>query len=361
MTRILFLAPATNYHTKKWCSYFVKKGYEVHVFSLTKAQIPDVNVHCQLSSNRSDKGDFSKLSYLFAVSKINKLYYEIKPDIVSVHYATSYGLLAALSQIKKYSLSVWGTDVYAFPNKSLFHKKIVEYSLSKATLLLSTSAAMAKECKKYTEKSFYITPFGVDMNVFSPKKQESNNEGNFVISNIKSLSPEYGIDILLKAIRETIDHYPDIRLHVNIAGNGPSADSLKQLSRNLGVEDYIEWMGFVPQEVIVERLSNSDVAIIPSFRESFGVSAVEAQACGIPVVITDIDGLKEATCPGKSSIVVEVGNYKALSKAIVDLYYDKPKRIAMGIFARKYVIEHFEYSMCFRRIELLLLSLLQSE
>lgn len=354
MKKILFLAPAKNYHTRKWCAFFVSEGYSVSVISLTGGEIPNVTVHTLLISDKSDKGDLKKMEYLFCVKRINNLYNAIMPDIVSVHYATSYGLLAALSSIRKYSLSVWGTDVYAFPLKSFVHKKIVEFSLKKATVLLSTSRAMAEECKKYTDRKFYITPFGVDMNLFAPNDERENMNGEFVISTIKSLSPEYGIDILLKAIRQIVNDNPNIRLRVNIAGEGPSSESLKHLSQELGINDKIGWLGFIPQDEVVRVLNSSDIVVIPSYRESFGVSAVEAQACGLPVIISDVDGLKEATEPGITSLVFGVGDYDKLAKEIAELYYDREKRMAMGQSARAFVTKNFEYKNCFKRIEQIL-------
>lgn len=352
MAKIAFLAPANNYHTKKWCSYFYGQGYEVHVISLTNDAIPNVSVHCISSSNKSGKNELIKVSYLFTLSKLNRVIDEIKPDIVSVHYATSYGLLAALSKIKKYSLSVWGTDIYAFPKKSIIHREIVKYSLKKATIILSTSKAMANECKYYTDKFIHITPFGVDLNSFCPRSCDDANNDKFVISTIKSLSPEYGIDILLRAIRKVLDSY-SIPIRVNIAGNGPSENELKKLSKELEIENCIEWLGFIPQNVVIDKLTHSDIAVIPSYRESFGVSAVEAQACGLPVIITNVEGLKEATSE-ETSVVVGIGNYEELADAIYYLYKNKNKRLEMGLKARKFVSQRFEYMQCFRIIETIL-------
>lgn len=356
MKKILFLAPAKNYHTKKWCTYFFSQGFTVHIISLTQGVIPNVCVHSLLSIDKSEKSDFSKLEYLFLIKKINRLYQEINPDIVSVHYASSYGLLAALSKIKKYSLSVWGTDVYAFPKKSFLHREIIKYSLNKATLLLSTSRAMAIECKHYTNKNFYITPFGVDMKLFSPKCINDMSDV-FIISTIKSLSPEYGIDVLLKAIRVVLDKCDKISLRVNIAGQGSSYDELIRLAKTLNIEHVINWMGLISQEDVIFTLNNSHIAVLPSYRESFGVSAVEAQACGIPVIISDVEGLKEATNPGITSIVFSAGDYRGLAEAIIELYYDKDKRFRMGYEARRFVLDNYEYMKCFKYIEHILSNL----
>ena len=94
-----------------------------------------------------------------------------------------------------------------------------------------------------------------------------------------------------------------------------------------------------------------DLAVIPSRNESFGVSAIEAQASGVPVVISDIPGLMEATCPGKSSLVFHKENVEELSKLIIEIANDKDKNINLGNYGVEFARDNFEYNKCFSRIE----------
>ena len=175
--KILFLAPANNYHTQKWCGYFVSRGYEVHVISFFPGEIEGVTVHfldCGVDWQQSDS---KKLKYLLKTPKIRRIVAEIAPDIISVHYATSYGTAAGIAGLKNYALSVWGGDVYTFPHKSPMHRALLQYSLEHAACLLSTSAAMAREVGKYTDKKFYVTPFGVKTELFSPERRAPEGSG----------------------------------------------------------------------------------------------------------------------------------------------------------------------------------------
>lgn len=92
-----------------------------------------------------------------------------------------------------------------------------------------------------------------------------------------------------------------------------------------------------------------DIAIIPSLQESFGVSAVEAQACGTLVIISDVPGLKETTVLGESSIVAKQDE-KEISEVIKDFYFSRDKIKRMGIIGREYVTEHYEINDCFKHI-----------
>ena len=352
--KILFLAPANNYHTQKWCGYFVSRGYEVHVISFFPGTIEGVTVHfldCGVDWQQSDS---KKLKYLLKTPKIKSIVSEISPDIISVHYATSYGTAAGIAGLKNYALSVWGGDVYTFPHKSPLHRALLQYSLEHAACLLSTSAAMAREVGKYTDKKFYVTPFGVKTELFSPdKRTRPENDGQFIIGTVKALKPKYGIDVLLQAANLVRQQHPEIPLRLRIAGDGPCEEEYHTLTETLGIADITMWLGFISQEEAANEWANMDIAVVPSVTdsESFGVSAVEAEACRIPVIISDVPGLMEATQPGVTSVVVTRRSPQALADAIVLLYQNPEVRKRMGEAGRKLAVERFDYLICFENIE----------
>ena len=174
--KICFVGPANSGHIVKWCKWFSQRNHEVHVISFTSGEISGAEVHQIRTKADAQGGNLGKIRYLFTGSQIKRLIDEINPDIINVHYATSYGAATALSGVKKYILSVWGSDIYDFPKKSILHRGLLKYSLKKAALLFSTSHAMAEEASQYTDKEFIITPFGVDMDLFSPSKRTRTND-----------------------------------------------------------------------------------------------------------------------------------------------------------------------------------------
>lgn len=351
--RICFLAPSNSTHTKKWCGYFVSQGHEVHVVSFCNEQIEGVQVHWVSTSAATDGGDAQKLLYLTKAGRVRKIVKQIAPDVINAHYATSYGTVAALAGLKNYALSVWGSDIYEFPGRSPLHRAMLQFSLARAKYLFSTSQAMADEAGNYTKKKFAITPFGVDLELFHPAKRNRADDGSFVVGTIKGLAPAYGIDNLLRAVATVRKEKPQIPIQVRIAGKGPNEQEYQALARELGIDDITTWLGFIPQQLAAQEWANMDLAIICSNAESFGVSAVEAQASGIPVIISDIPGLMEATQPGSSSVVVPQGDVAAIADTIIKLYDDLGGREQMGKNGRRFVEEHYEYNSCFRAIEAL--------
>ena len=350
--RICIVAPADNYHTIKWCKWFSAHNHDVHVISFSNGDIPNVNVHFINAGVDVEGNDWQKLKYLLQAKKIKNIINDIKPSIISVHYATSYGTVMALSGLKGYVLSVWGSDVYDFPNKSFIHKMMLKFSLKKAGYIFSTSKAMADETRKYTNKKIFVTPFGVDMKLFAPDKRSRKNlDDYFVVGTVKALRPKYGIDYLLKAVKIANMRDQGSSIIVRIAGSGPNEGEYRTLAEQLKLN--VEWLGFISQEQAAEEWANMDVAIIPSTleSESFGVSAVEAEACGVPVIISDIPGLMEATKPGVTSVVVKRCDEYELANAIIELKNKPEQRMSMGKAGREYVLANFEVNDCFRRIE----------
>lgn len=351
--KICFVAPANNYHTKKWANWFISRGHEVHIITFIEDLIPGATVHYINTGANSEDGNLKKLKYLFAGKKINRLLKSINPDIVNVHYATSYGTAMALSGYHPYILSVWGADIYDFPQEGFFQKEMVKFSLKNADWLYSTSKAMAKESKKYTNKEFTITPFGVDMSLFSPNKRTRDNDGKFIVGTVKALTPKYGIDTLLKGVARVYKAHPEYNLEVRIAGKGESEKTLKALAKQLGISEIVKWLGFISQEDAAKEWANMDVGVVASsmLSESFGVSAIECQASGTPVIISDVPGLEEATNPGKSSIVIPIKDDNALSEKIIELHDDLKLRIEIGNEGRKFVVENYELNKCFLEVE----------
>lgn len=353
--RILYFANCNNYHTRKWAGYFAEEGFLVHVASLERpsegnvGELDGVEVHWLANDSRRLGGEHQKLGYLGTVSQARRLIEEVNPDIVHAHYASSYGTVCSLACDRPYYLSVWGSDIYDFPKKGPLHRLIIRRSLDRCAWLMSTSRAMAAEASKYTDKDIAVTPFGVDMTLFNPDKAKPH-EG-FVVGTVKGLEKKYGIETLLRACKSVHDSRPDLDLRVRIAGTGTLEGSLHRLSEELEMTDYVYWLGFITQERAAEEWASMDLALVPSESESFGVSAVEAQASGTPLIITDIPGLMEACDDGATAEVVKRGDAEGLARAIGRLAGDSRRRHEMAEKALGYVRQTYEYHSCFGRIE----------
>lgn len=349
--KICYLADINSAHTHKFLNYFVKKGYDIHVISLGKGEYNGVKVHSldiedNVMKGKSEKG---KVGYLKKIKKVKELINEIKPDILHAHYASSYGLLGALANYHPYIISVWGSDVYDFPIKSPIHKMIIKYNLKKADYILSTSNVMKKETEKYTNKEIKVTPFGVDINKFYPNKIESDE---IIIGTIKTLEEKYGVQYLVKAFKQVKEENKDLDIKLRIGGKGSQEDYLKNLCRELNIENDVTFLGFVKPDDVIKEFQRFDISVFPSTldSESFGVAAVESEACGTPVIVSNVGGLMESTKPNETSLVVEKKSVEDLAEKLNILVRDKDLRIKMGKAARKFVEDNYSLEKNFEHI-----------
>lgn len=334
------------------CKWFASQGHTVDVISFEKDihENPYATIHTiPVRLDPKTASSLIKLQYLMHGTRIRKIVEKINADVINVHYASSYGSAAALAGIGKYVLSVWGSDIFSFPNYSFFHRQLIKFSLRHAECIFSTSDAMAKETRKYTDKPIFITPFGVDTTIFHPYERKKRTA--FVVGTVKTLTHEYGIQYLLQAASILRKNNPEIPLRLRIAGTGKDEADLKSLATQLDIGEITTWLGFLPQEQVAFEWANFDVGVIISDVESFGVAALEAQACATPLVVSDAPGLLETTLPGVSSIVIPRKDSHALADALIQLYRDESLRKNMGGGGIRYVSEKYEINHCFKRME----------
>lgn len=340
--KICYLSDATSAHTKKWCNFFLGKGYEIIVVSLGDGHIDGCKVYSFGEKDLVNKSDINKLfTYTFKIRKIKKIIEDEKPDIIHAHYATSYGLLASLLKIHPYILSFWGSDVYDFPNRSFFHRYLLKRNIKSADYIMSTSEDMKKQVLKYTNKDILVTYFGVDIELFKPMKVERSEY--FTVGTVKSFYEKYCLDYLIKGFKLFIDRIDNKNVKLLLGGRGNQEEYLRSLVKKLELENNVEFLGFLNQEEVAKAFNKMDVAVFPSAAESFGVAAVEAQSCGIPTIVSNVGGLPEATNPGETSIVIEPKDEFQIADAIETLYNDEDLRIQMGKKGRQYVESKFNF------------------
>ena len=346
MKKLLFLSAASSIHTVKWVNA-LSEYYEVHLaYCLNHAptihKISDKVILHQLKYK-------AKLGYYLNAHALKKVYQEVKPDIINVHYASGYGTLARLAKLPNIILNVWGSDVYDFPNESNFKRNILKKNLLYAKTLASTSNVMAREVKRQfpdLNKEIYTTPFGVDTAKF--KKLNSKKTNDFVIGNIKALSPKYGIKYIILGVDDFIkklgkEKQKTIKCH--IYGDGDQKEELQELINSLGLENNVILKGRIPNEEVPKVLNGFDVFCAASVinSESFGVAIVEAMSSEVPVIATKIDGFSEVMVDKETGIMVDKENYKQISEALEYMYKNEKKREEFGKNGRKRVLENYDW------------------
>jgi D-inositol-3-phosphate glycosyltransferase len=191
---------------------------------------------------------------------------------------------------------------------------------------------------------------GVDLFTFTPgtgRKAAREKIGTpadaLIVTFVGRIQPHKGPEVLIRATSELVKHSPQMRpqLIVNIIGGASGANTeeverLKELSTWLNIDDVIHFAPPVPRADLVHWYRAADLVCVPSYSESFGLVALEAQACGTPVVATAIGGLRTAVADGISGVLVDGHDPKAWSSVIARLLHEPQRRVLLSMGA----IEH---------------------
>lgn len=335
MPRLALLADASSTHTLKWATAFAHRGWEVHVLSLCEATIPGVQVHPLMPPR------VGKVGYLAASNRVRALVAKLAPDVLHAHYATSYGLLGSLTDFHPLVVSVWGSDVYAFPRKSPLHRALLVHNLRRADALTSSSRAMAQETARYAPgRDIQVIPFGVVPESYPLARPPEVP----TIGCAKALTSTYGQADLLRALALLVARDPARPLRLLLAGDGEDRASLEALGANLGLSDRVSFLGRLAPDAIPAFMGGLSVFAMPSHAESFGVAALEAAACGVPVVASRVGGVPEVVKHEETGLLVPPGDPAALADALGRVLADPGLAARMGAAGRAMVRASYDFS-----------------
>lgn len=346
--RIVLLSAASSVHTLRWANAFAARGGEVHVVSQhapLEGYAPAVRIH--RLPHRAGGG------YLLNGRRFRQFVANIAPDVVNAHYATGYGTLARSLRDVPVVLNVWGSDVYDFPEKGPLHRWWLRRNLRHANVVVSTSRAMAARTMEICPGlgAPVVVPFGVDTSLFKPARTDRSG-APVVIGTVKTLAHKYGIDTLIEAFALIVQRPGMPVCTLRIVGGGEERGRLEALVAERAAGGKVTFVGPVPHGRVPAELQALDIYVALSRldSESFGVAAIEASACGLPVVVSDASGLREVTLDGVTGLVVPRNDPAAAADALAALVNAPERRIAMGLAGRAHVLEAYEWSGCVDRM-----------
>jgi N-acetyl-alpha-D-glucosaminyl L-malate synthase BshA len=262
-------------------------------------------------------------------------------DILHVHYAMPHAASAYLakqivgSDRIKIVTTLHGTDITLVGNHRAFHA-ITKFSIEQSDGVTCVSEYL----KKTTFETFdicrdmeVIYNF-VDTSVYKRNDNRINTglveEGEKVISHISNFRPVKKISSIIKVF---CNIRKKIKSKLLLAGDGPEMTRIRNMVHRLDLDKNVVFLG--RQEDVIPLLNISDLYMLPSKSESFGLSALEAMSCGVPVIGTSIGGLREVVEDGVSGYNCDPSDIGKMSKAAISILTGKTKSANMSSAARK--------------------------
>jgi len=281
-------------------------------------------------------------------------------DLIHSHYWLS-------GQVGRWAQSRWDA-----PHMVMFHtlgavKNSTGVGQREPLLRIKTERQLSKHCHRIiaaTEREkielgrFYgaepqkisVVPCGVNMDIFRPiekahaRKHLSFDDNENIVLYVGRFAALKGIDRLLKAMTHLRD-LKNLKL-VIIGGDGNTSPEFKEfqrLSAKLEINDSIVFAGRLEQTGLPQYYSAADLLAVPSYHESFGLVALEALACGTPVVATDVGAMDRVICEGKTGCVVADSRPGALARAIRNVI-SMPRHEMGSVASIRNSVRHFNWS-----------------
>jgi glycosyltransferase involved in cell wall biosynthesis len=252
-----------------------------------------------------------------------------------VHGHSMYGWGAALSGARPMVVTCHGTQLNEYratrrttrdPNHTTtdyISYRMERYAARRADLIIAVSRENSRDVvDQYgiPEERMRVIPNGVRPDRFHQARPEGP-----VILFVGRLHQRKGVDHLLRAMPRVRERVPEARLLV--AGSGERDAQLKALSKELGLDDSVEFLGFVPDDDLPDLYARSMVFTMPSLYEGFGIVMIEAMASSVPVVAFDTGGAPEVIDDGVNGYLADV---ETLSDRLVRVLEDPANAAAMG-------------------------------
>lgn len=296
--------------------------------------------------------EFNLYTLALAGKIIDVARYE-KLDVLHVHYAIPHAISGFLArEILKAEdgvsliTTLHGTDITLVGLEPSFHP-LVKFSLERSEAVTAVSQHLLEKTRQSfdVETPIDVIPNFVDTTVYKRTASEAmckqlRRGDEYILMHVSNFRP-------VKRVQDCVRILHEVRNHVNarlvLVGDGPERSDTERLVRELGLIDHVTFLG--KQSALPEILSAADVFLLPSQQESFGLSALEAMACEVPVIATNIGGIPEVVRHGETGYVAELGDIHRMAKYCVELLTSPKKLDAFRAAARRRAVEKFDIEL----------------
>lgn len=288
-------------------------------------------------------------------------------DLVHVHYAIPHATSAWIAQEMlqeegghlPFVTTLHGTDITLMGIHPSFHR-ITRFSIDHSTGITAVSGFLADATARdfgVARDRIEVIPNFIDPNVYRPGKEPCHRatlapDGEKIVMHVSNFRPVKRVQDVVATFAQIMKKLPSRLVFV---GDGPERPRVQALAEEMGIGDHVVFLG--KHASVDELLSCADLFLLPSESESFGLAALEAMACGTPVVASRVGGLPEVIGDGVGGYLCEVGDVQGMAEAGIRILSDDVLRQQLATDGRAHAIEAFaadrvvpKYEEYYRRI-----------
>ena len=311
-----------------------KKGHEVHFITYSQPVRLDAlssNLHYH-EVNVPDYPLFKYEPYELALSsKLFDVISKHKIDVLHVHYAIPHAYAAYMAKkiLKEngYNIPIittlHGTDITLVGNNP-FYKPAVTFSINKSDIVTCVSKSLMEDTREFfgIKREIKVIPNFIDIDKYA--KKHNLCQGNLLAQDDEKIIVHVSNFRPLKRIIDVLKIFEKINQKINskliMVGDGPDKKKAKDFLRKNNLKNKVIFLGKTSE--VDEILCSSDLFLLPSEKESFGLAALEAMALKVPVISTNTGGLKDLNINGNSGYTSDIGDIDSMAKNAIKILSD---------------------------------------
>lgn len=288
------------------------------------------------------------------VQRLRELIEDVHPDVVHAGPVQSCAYLAAKAGAPALATMSWGSDMLMDARAGEGRRK-ASFALENSAVFLCDCEAVRKEARALGMPAdrIVVFPWGVDLDHFSPGdglavRRSLGWDDAFVVLSSRSFEPIYGVDTLVKGWMQAARNNP--RLRLLLLGKGTGEAELRAMLENADLIDRVHFAGQVNFNALPGYLCAADVYVSASHSDGSSISLLEAMACGLPALVSDIPGNREWVRPEETGWRFPDGSEAALAEGLQKAASLGAELDQMGRRSREVAQERADWRLNFQRL-----------
>lgn len=337
--KLIYFSPGYSTHDYRFLKAISDGGHEVHFVQLEGNQrqvesrsVPE-NVNQVIWKGGREPFTWSKLPAL--VLDFKRLLRDIKPDLVHAGPIQTCAFIAILAGARPILTMSWGFDLMDDAHKGWIWEFATKYTLKRSTFFTSDVNVTKDKAIAYgmDPAKTIVFPWGVDLDHFKMRKAEGRSGEGFVLFCNRSWESRYGVDVLARAFVKVARQRDDVRLL--LLSGGSQGANIRKILQSGGVEEFVTFGGQISQTDLPRWYHMADLYISPSHVDGSSVSLMEALACGLPCLVSDIPANKEWVVENENGWLFRDGDADHLAEKILAAMNQREKLPGVGEAARR--------------------------
>ena len=284
------------------------------------------------------------------VFDFRRLTHRIQPDLIHAGPIQTCGLIATLAGAKPRLIMSWGFDLMKDAERNGWWRWATRHVLQRATFFTSDCETTRQKAIQYGMNSdrTVVFPWGVNLELFTPSKTLHESPKEFTLLCNRSWEPSYGVDVLAHAFVIACRQAPELRLL--LLGNGSQSELIHRILESEGIREKVTFAGQVSQTNMPDYYRLADLYISPSHIDGSSVSLMEALACGLPCLVSDIPANKEWVTDGLNGWLFPDGDDITLAGKILSAMGTHESLTKIGAAARRVAEEKADWKINFQKL-----------